>query len=106
MPRPFKGNIETKTLTNTKYRNILYTSKEMQLVLMNIEPGEEIGMESHPSTSQFIRVEGGSGRAIVANKNYRLRDGDAILIPSKTRHNIIAGRDGLQLYTIYSPPEH
>lgn len=102
----FKGNLEKLTLANTYYRKVIYTSKQQQLVLMNIQPMEEIGAEVHQKTSQFIRVESGNGTAIVGNKKYNLSDGSAILIPSGKRHNIVAGRNGLKLYTIYSPPEH
>uniref|UniRef100_A0A6C0EMC0 Cupin type-2 domain-containing protein n=1 Tax=viral metagenome TaxID=1070528 RepID=A0A6C0EMC0_9ZZZZ len=106
MPKPYKGNIEKQTLRNRYYRRVLFTSKEMQLVLMKIRPRDEIGMEVHPKTSQFIRVEGGKGYAVVAGKRYNLKNGDALLVPSKTKHNIIAGKRGLRLYTIYAPPEH
>ena len=102
----FKGNIEKMTLQNNFYRKVIFTTKQQQLVLMSIPDGEEIGAETHPHTSQFIRVEEGSGIAIIKGKKYYLKDGDVVLIPSGVKHNIIAGKDGLHLYTIYSPPEH
>ena len=101
----FKINIEKDTLKNKKFRKILYTTEELQLVLMNLLPYEEIGFEEHNAT-QFIRIEGGTGRAIVNDKYYLLRDGDAITIDKHSYHNIIAGKNGLKLYTIYSPPQH
>ena len=101
----FKGNIENKTLKNKYYRNVIYTNDEIQLVLMNLEPYEEIGIEKH-NGSQFIRVEEGNGVAIIKNKRYNLKDGSAIIIDSHSNHNIIAGKNGLKLYTIYSPPQH
>jgi mannose-6-phosphate isomerase-like protein (cupin superfamily) len=74
---------------------------------MSIPSGEEIGFEKHTNTTQFIRIESGKGIAIVSGKKYLLKDGDAIIIPPNTKHNIIAtSNDPLKLYTIYSPPEH
>jgi mannose-6-phosphate isomerase-like protein (cupin superfamily) len=101
----YKLNIESKTLDNNYYRNVLYTNKNMQLVLMNLLPYQEIGMEKH-NGSQFIRVESGSGVAIVKNKRYYLKDGSAIIIDANTNHNIIAGKNGMKLYSIYTPPQH
>ena len=72
---------------------------------MNLKSNEEIGIEKH-NGSQFIRVEDGSGVAIVNNKRYILKDGSALVIDSGSEHNIIAGKNGLKLYTIYSPPQH
>lgn len=102
----FKNNIEKLTLHNNFYRKVIYTTKQMQLVLMNIPENQEIGEEVHKHNSQFIRIEGGSGTATVGTKKYRLKDGDAIIIPSGIKHNIRASDKGLKLYTIYSPPEH
>ena len=102
----FKGNIEKLTINNRFYRKVVNTTKQSQLVLMNLSPGQDIGAEIHSSTTQFIRVEEGTGRAIIGSKTYNLKDGDAVVIPSGKRHNIIAGRNGLKLYTIYSPAEH
>jgi|SRR3972149_10146649 len=105
----FKGNIETLTLKNKFYRKVLYTvSHSLQLVVMSLKPQEDIGMEKHPSTSQFIRVEKGKGIAIIKNKLYHLKNGDSIIIPPNTYHNIIntSCKNPLKLYTIYTPPEH
>lgn len=102
----FKANIEKLTLQNKYYRKVLYTDKNQQLTLMSLKPYEEIGQEIHSGITQFIRVEGGTGKAIVQGKEYRLKDGDALVVPFGKRHNIIAGKEGLKLYTIYSPPEH
>ena len=101
----YKTNIEQKTMDNTYYRNVLYTTPDMQLVVMNLLPNEEIGREKHDG-SQFISVEKGSGIAIVKDKRYILKDGSALVINANTYHNIIASKDGLQLYTIYSPAKH
>jgi mannose-6-phosphate isomerase-like protein (cupin superfamily) len=101
----FKTNIEKKTIENTYYRNVLYTNSDMQFVVMNLLPNEEIGNEKHDG-SQFIRVEKGSGIAIVKDKRYILKDDSALIINKNTYHNIIAGENGIKLYSIYSPPQH
>ena len=97
--------IEKDTLSNTYYRKVISTTKDMQVVLMSLKPYEEIGLEKH-SGSQFIRVEQGNGSAIISKHRYLLKDGVAIIVPPNHLHNIIAGYKGLKLYTIYSPPEH
>lgn len=103
----FKGDIEHLTLKNTYYRKVINTTPTMQLVLMSIKPGQEIGREKHAETSQFIRIEGGKGVAYVGRKKYLLKDGDAIVIPPGKTHNIInTGNEDLKLYSIYAPPEH
>lgn len=101
-----KLNLEKVTLENEAYRRVIETTKHTQLVLMRLAPNEEIGLETHPHTTQFIRVEGGTGTAIIGSHNYRLKDGDALIIPPKTRHNVKAGASGLGLYSLYSPPHH
>lgn len=102
----YKLNIETKTLKNKSFRKILYTTKTQQLVIMSLNPYEEIGTEIHPSVTQLIKVEYGSGTAIVNKKRFILRKGNLIIIEPGEKHNIIAGKNGMKLYTIYSPPEH
>jgi len=99
-------NIEYATKSNTNYRKVIGTTKQMQLVYMNLRPFEEIGEETHSETTQFIRVEKGSGIAVIGNKRHELKTNSAVLIPNKIKHNIIAGPRGLVLYTLYSPPEH
>ena len=104
---PFRGNIERLTVENNQYRKILHTTQTMQLVVMSILPGREIGGEIHPRTSQFIRVDKGKAAATIGNNKYRLKDGDAVVIPPGFWHNIRnTGTEPLKLYTIYSPPEH
>jgi mannose-6-phosphate isomerase-like protein (cupin superfamily) len=103
----YKGNIERETLNNTFYRKVLHTTKNMQLVVMSLNPKEEIGMEVHKKTSQFIRVESGTASAVIGKKKYRLKEDDVIIIPPNTKHNVInTGPEDLKLYTIYTPPEH
>jgi len=99
-------NIEKDTLANEDYRRVLYTAKNSQLVLMNVKPGDEIGMEVH-ELDQFIRVEEGTGKAILDGVEHVLKDGTAVVIPAGTNHNVVnTGDTDLKLYTIYSPPEH
>ena len=103
-----KNNIEKLTLNNSYYRKVISTTPQMQLVLMSIQPQQEIGMEIHKKTSQFIRIEDGNGKAIIGNKTFYLKDGDFVIVPPNTKHNIIntSNNNLLQLYTIYSPPHH
>lgn len=101
----FKINIEQKTQSNKNYRKVLHTTSDLQLVVMSLDQGEEIGEEVHEVT-QFIRVESGNGKAIVDGKTFFLKDGISLIISPGTTHNVIAGKNGLKLYTIYSPPQH
>ncbi len=100
-------NIERDTLANKYYRKVIYTTKQQQLVLMSLEPGETIPLETHPDTTQFFRIESGTGVAILAGKKYKLKPNYALLVPANTEHEIIqTGDEPLKLYSIYSPPEH
>jgi mannose-6-phosphate isomerase-like protein (cupin superfamily) len=103
----FHDNIEKDTLDNENYRKVLYTAKNMQLVLMTLKPGENIGMESHES-DQFFRFEEGIGQCIINENKYDIKDGDSILVPGGAEHDIINTNDNeeLKLYTLYSPPNH
>lgn len=103
----FIVNIEKETTENTDYRRVLYTGRYTQLVVMSIEPGDEIGNEMH-GLDQFIRIEEGQAKAILNNSDeHELKDDDAIVIPANTWHNVInTGDTQLKLYTLYSPPEH
>jgi mannose-6-phosphate isomerase-like protein (cupin superfamily) len=99
--------LEKKSLENKAYRKVLFTTEQLQLVVMNLPAGDDIPMETHKKTTQFIRVEGGSGMAIINNKKISIKDGDAIIIPAGYQHYIKNnGKVPLLLYTIYSPPEH
>ena len=103
----YKGNIEKAAINNKFYRKVLHTTKNMQLVIMRLKPGEEIGMEKHSNSSQFIRIESGKAKAIIGEKKYYLKEGDAVIIPPKSYHNIIVvGDEDLHLYTVYTPPTH
>lgn len=101
-------NIEEKTLSGNNFREVLYTTKRSQLVIMTLQPGEEIGMEHHEGHDQFIRVEQGEGVAILGGEKHALEDGTAVVIPAGTEHNVIntSASEPLRLYTLYTPPEH
>jgi mannose-6-phosphate isomerase-like protein (cupin superfamily) len=101
-------NIEKATLENKNFRQVLYTSKHSQLVLMTLRPREEIGMEVHPDNDQFFRFEKGQGKCVIDGNEYDLKDGVAVVVPSGSQHNIIntSDKEELKLYTIYSPAHH
>ncbi len=101
-------NIETKTLENEFFREVLFTAERIQLVVMALQPGEEIGEEVHDDVDQFIRVEAGEGKTVLDGEESALGDGSIVVIPAGTRHNVIntSTTQALKLYTIYSPPEH
>ena len=103
----FHTDIEKDTLDNSNFRKVLYTAKEMQLVLMTLKPGEDIGEEVHQN-DQFFRFEGGNGKCIIDGNEYSVADGDAVIVPKGSRHNVINTSDGepLKMYTLYAPPHH
>ncbi len=108
-PKSMVANLEQETLQNTDYRRVLHTMKYMQIVLMSIKPGEEIGMEVHEKGDQLIRVESGKGQAVFKQKSpINLFDGMMVAIAAGTYHNIInsSTTQDLKLYSIYSPAEH
>ena len=104
----FHNDINAITENNLNYRMVLATTPNTQLVIMSLVPREEIGMEIHPYVTQFIRIESGEGLAIINNQYYKLLPGVALLIPLNTWHNITntSFTNRLQLYTLYSPPNH
>ena len=104
----FNANIEKEALENTNFRKVLYTGKHSQLVLMNLKPNEEIGMEIHADNDQFFRFEKGEGKCIIDGNFYELKDGSVIIVPAGAKHNIIniSSSEDLKLYTIYSPAHH
>jgi mannose-6-phosphate isomerase-like protein (cupin superfamily) len=105
----YVGNIEKKTQNNSNFRQVLFTGKYAQLVLMCLEPLEEIGDEVHPNVDQFFRIEQGEAKFVFSEKEEVLvRDGDAVIVPAGTYHNVINPSPiaQLKLYTIYSPPNH
>jgi mannose-6-phosphate isomerase-like protein (cupin superfamily) len=103
----FHTNIEEDTKQNKEFRKVLYTGENLQLVIMTLKPGEDIGMETHETIDQFIRIDDGSGKCVINGNEYPLKNGDAIIVPAGCEHNIIAGpKSPLKLYTVYSPPHH
>lgn len=108
MKKGYKIHLEKHTLENGNFRQVLYTGKHSQLVLMSLAPGEEIGEEVHETHDQFFRFEAGEGVVVIDNSRYGVHDGDGIIVPAGARHNVIntSNRMHLKLYTIYSPPEH
>ena len=101
-------NIERDTLANEDYRRVLFTGSKTQLVMMTLQPGEDIGLETHEGHDQFIRVEAGTGYVELDGERYDVGDGTAVVIPSGARHNLVNSSpdEPLRLYTLYSPPEH
>ncbi len=99
--------IEDATRKNQNYRQVLFTAKHSQLVLMKLKPGEEIGEEVH-ELDQFLRFEEGEGTVILDGEKHPVSDGFAVVIPAGTRHNVLnTGTTAeLKLYSLYSPPEH
>lgn len=108
MKKGFKSNIEADTVENPNFRKVLYTGEHSQLVLMTLQPGEEIGLEVHSDTDQFFRFEKGNGKVVIDETAYDVTDGDAVIVPSGARHNImnVSETDTLHIYTIYSPAHH
>ena len=107
MKRGFHDDIEHLTTGNSDYRRVLYTGKNLQLVLMSLPPGCEIGAEVHDDRDQFFRFEEGSGEVDIDENSYQVRDGSGVIVPAGARHNVPNTRDGpRKLYTLYGPPEH
>jgi len=101
-------NIEEKTINNDYFREVVFTGKYFQLVVMSLKPGEEIGSEVHKNVDQFFRVEKGRGKVIINGEENLFTNGVAIVVPAGSEHNVIniSTSNDLKLYTIYSPPQH
>jgi mannose-6-phosphate isomerase-like protein (cupin superfamily) len=104
----YYGNIEKLTLENENFRQVLYTTKNVQLVLMSIVPNGEIGAEVHTENDQFFRFEAGTGKVLIDDNTYEVKDGDAIIVPAGANHNVIntSATEALKLYTMYTPAHH
>lgn len=104
----FKSNIEKDAIENKNFRKVLYSGHHMQLVLMSLKAGEEIGSEIHKDNDQFFRFESGQGKCVIDGNEYEVKDGDVVVIPAGARHNIIntSNSSDLKMYTIYAPPHH
>ncbi len=112
-PNPFVINIEEITTSNDTFRTALWTGEHMQLTLMSLEPGEDIGLEMHPDVDQFIRVEEGRGIVMMGESQdmpsfqQPVSADFAFIIPAGTWHNLVnVGSTPLKLYSIYAPPQH
>ena len=103
----YTANIKKLSLENNNFRKVLYTDKRSQLVLMSLLGHEDLGEEVHEKVDQFLRVESGTGKAVLNDVSYDLQDGSVILVPAGTKHNIINTSDeAMKLYTLYMPPHH
>jgi mannose-6-phosphate isomerase-like protein (cupin superfamily) len=104
----YVGKIEELTLANEYFRQVIFTAPHSQLVLMSLNPSEEIGMEVHANVDQFFRIEQGEGKVILNGEEHVFSDGFAIIVPAGTMHNLIntSSDKKLKLYTIYSPANH
>jgi mannose-6-phosphate isomerase-like protein (cupin superfamily) len=101
------ANIEELTIANDYFRQVLFTAPHSQLVLMALQPNEEIGAEVHPKHDQFFRFEQGSGEVIIDGVTHEVSNGFAVVVPAGADHNVInTGSEIMKLYTIYSPAEH
>ncbi len=112
-PEPFAVNIEAATKQNNTFRTALWTGKHLQLTLMSINVGEDIGLEIHPDNDQFLRIEQGQGLVMMGDRKDQLnfqahvREGYAFIIPAGKWHNLInTGCMPIKLYSIYAPPKH
>ncbi|OGD52714.1 cupin [Candidatus Beckwithbacteria bacterium RBG_13_35_6] len=105
--KAYYGKIEKLTKDNNFFRQVLWTGKYCQLVVMSLKPGEEIGLEVHDKVDQFFRVEEGEAKFIINGEEYAAKDGDAVIVPAGAQHNVVStGSEDLKLYTIYSPANH
>lgn len=103
----FVDDIEELTENNADFRRVLYTGKHLQLVLMSLSPGEDIGEEIHAGRDQFFRIEKGKGNVVIDGVSHKVKGDDAFLVPAGARHNLInIGDKPLRLYTLYGPPNH
>jgi mannose-6-phosphate isomerase-like protein (cupin superfamily) len=103
----FIDDIEDRTEVNRDFRRVVYTGPHLQLVLMALQPGEEIGEEIHDSTDQFFRVEEGTGEVVIDGRTTQIESDMAMLIPAGARHNVVnTGHKPMKLYTLYAPPHH
>lgn len=104
----YYGEIEKLTLENENFRKVVFTGTKTQLVLMCLGPNEDIGSEVHLDVDQFFRFESGEGKVVINGEEYEIKDGDAVVVPGGSRHNVIntSSTKKLKLYTLYSPPNH
>jgi mannose-6-phosphate isomerase-like protein (cupin superfamily) len=107
MINPYVNNIENETLSNDYFRKEVFTGEHLQMTVMSLLPGEDIGAEVHDTTDQFLRIEQGSGVALIGETEYAVEDDFAIIIPAGMNHNVTnTGEIPMKLYSIYTPAEH
>ena len=108
MKKGYNIDLESETKKNSNFRKVLYTAEHSQLVLMNLKPSDEIGMEKHKEIDQFFRFEKGKGTVIINGRKQSVKDGSAVIVPAGSWHNVInaSKTQNLRFYTIYSPPDH
>src|SRR5688572_3674846 len=103
----YVDDIEKATRANDAFRHVIYTGSHLQLVLMTLQPGEEIGEETHDDGDQFLRIEAGEGDVLIDGARHKVVSDSAVIVPAGARHNVVnTGRQPLKLYTLYGPPEH
>lgn len=103
----FVADIEELTEANTDFRHVLYTGSNLQLVLMSLKAGQDIGAETHGAHDQFFRIEEGKGQIVIDGVTHKVKSGDGIVVPAGALHNLInTGDKPLKVYTIYGPPNH
>jgi len=103
----YVADIEKLTEDNADFRQVLYTGHHLQLVLMALTPGEDIGMETHATHDQFFRIEKGKGEVEIDGVTHKVKGGDGIIVPAGARHNLTnTGDKPMRLYTLYGPPNH
>ena len=105
--KAFIDDLDERTEQNDDFRHVVFTGAKMQLVLMTLLPGEEIGEETHAGTDQFFRLEQGHGEVVMDGRTTPIEDDFGFVVPAGTRHNVRnTGREPMKLYTIYAPPQH
>jgi mannose-6-phosphate isomerase-like protein (cupin superfamily) len=105
--KAFIDDLETRTEQNEDFRHVVFTGTRMQLVLMTLQPGEEIGEETHAGTDQFFRLEQGKGEVVMDGRTTRIAGDFGFVVPAGMRHNVRnTGHKPMRLYTIYAPPQH
>lgn len=104
----YVADIEEKTKNNSFFRQVLYTGRYAQLVVMSLKPGEDIGMEVHSNVDQFFRFESGQGKVIIEGQEYPVGENTVVIVPAGSQHNVLntSMNEDLKLYTLYSPPNH
>jgi mannose-6-phosphate isomerase-like protein (cupin superfamily) len=103
----YVADIEDKTEANKDFRHVLYTGQNLQLVVMSLKPGQDIGAETHATHDQFFRVEQGKGEVVIDGVTHKVKSGTGIVVPAGALHNLVnTGDDAMKVYTIYGPPNH